>query len=109
MYVNYSYRDQEICLTFNTVTSPKWLRSIFLRVIIISLYVLLTISLATYWAFVRRAFIQYGRNYYSVFLALVDNGSWWQANYLIGNISGGIGTFLVDITIVCRHIDSGQL
>ncbi|KAK0244838.1 hypothetical protein EDD85DRAFT_946130 [Armillaria nabsnona] len=87
---------------YNIFTSPKWLRSIFLRVIIISLYVLLTISLATYWAFVRRAFIQYGRNYYWVFLALVDDGSWWQANYLIGNISGGIGTFLVDITIIWR-------
>ncbi len=109
MYVNYSYRDQENCLTFSTVSSPKWLRSIFLRVIIISLYVLLTISLAIYWAFVRRAFIQYGNNFVTVFYAIVENSPWWRANYFIGNISGGIGTFLVDITIVCRRINSGQL
>ncbi|KAK0185430.1 hypothetical protein F5146DRAFT_1165116 [Armillaria mellea] len=86
----------------NIFSSPKRLRSTFLRVIIISLHFLLTISLATYWSFVRRAFIQYGKNYNIVFHALVDNSPWWQANYFIGNISGGIGTFLVDITIIWR-------
>ncbi|PBK62545.1 hypothetical protein ARMSODRAFT_964045 [Armillaria solidipes] len=55
-----------------------------------------------YWAFVRRAFIQHGHNFYTVFSALVDYSPWWRVNYLIGNISGGIGTFLVDITIIWR-------
>ncbi|SJL15475.1 uncharacterized protein ARMOST_18973 [Armillaria ostoyae] len=87
---------------WNIFTSPKHLRSTFLRTIIFILYVLSTISLAMSWAFGRRAFVHYGNNYYTVFAALLDYGPWWRANYVVGDVTGGISTFLVDITIIWR-------
>ncbi|PBK96136.1 hypothetical protein ARMGADRAFT_1142865 [Armillaria gallica] len=88
---------------WNIFTAPKHLQSTFLRTIIFMLYILSTISLAMSWAFGRRAFIRYGKNcYYTVFAALVDYGPWWRANYVVGDVTGGISTFLVDITIIWR-------
>ncbi len=78
----------------------KRLHGTFLRTIIIMLYILSTIMFTMTWAFVCRAFIQYGDNYYSVFSALMDDGPWWRASFLIGSITGGISTLLVDVTIV---------
>ncbi|KAK0429771.1 hypothetical protein EV421DRAFT_2042523 [Armillaria borealis] len=83
-------------------SSPKWLRSTFLRTTIITLYVLSTIVFAMYWVFDRHAFIEHGDNYHSMFAALVDFGPWGRVNYLVGTITGGISTFLVDIMIIWR-------
>ncbi|KAK0244823.1 hypothetical protein EDD85DRAFT_932820 [Armillaria nabsnona] len=82
--------------------SPKHLRSKFLGTIIITLYVLLTIAFGSGWAFKRRAFIQNGDNYYSVFTALVDDGLWFRLDFFFGGITGGLSTLLVDITIIWR-------
>ncbi len=65
------------------------------------LYILLTIAFAIDWVFQHRAFIEYGYNYYSVFIALTRDGLWWRVYYLMGSVTGGMGTILVDITIVC--------
>ncbi|PBK96120.1 hypothetical protein ARMGADRAFT_1028328 [Armillaria gallica] len=56
----------------------------------------------TDWAFERRAFIEYGDNYYSVFTALANNGLWLRANYLVSDIAGGISTLLIDTTVIWR-------
>ncbi|KAK0472623.1 hypothetical protein IW261DRAFT_1507363 [Armillaria novae-zelandiae] len=87
---------------WNILNSPKHLRSTFLQTIIIVLYVLATISLAMQWGFGCRAFIYHGENYSSVFDALVEFGPWWRANYIVGDVTGGISTVLVDITIIWR-------
>ncbi|SJL15539.1 uncharacterized protein ARMOST_19040 [Armillaria ostoyae] len=87
---------------WTTFTSTKRLHGTFLHTIIIMLYVLATISFAIDWAFVCHAFIEYNYNYYSLYTALVDHGPWWRAYYLIGGITGGINTLLVDITIIWR-------
>ncbi len=68
------------------------------------LYVLATISFAIDWVFGRRAFIAYGDNYYTVFSALMDDGPWWRACFLVDAITGGGSTLLVGITIVRRPI-----
>ncbi|KAK0429770.1 hypothetical protein EV421DRAFT_1914095 [Armillaria borealis] len=64
------------------------------------LYVLRMIAFVMEWTFERRAFIEYGYNYYSVFTALTDDGLWLRAYYFIDGITGGISTVLVDITII---------
>ncbi|KAK0244878.1 hypothetical protein EDD85DRAFT_946197 [Armillaria nabsnona] len=87
---------------WTTVTSTKQLHSTFLRTIITMLYMIATISFVIDWAFVSRAFIKYGDNYYSIFSALMDDGPWLRAWYLIGGIAGGSTTLLVDVTIIWR-------
>ncbi|PBK96198.1 hypothetical protein ARMGADRAFT_1028389 [Armillaria gallica] len=78
-------------------TSKKRLHGTFLCTIIIMLYILLTTSFTMNWVFESHASIEYGNNYYSVFKELTDNV---EANYFIDGITGGIGTILVDITII---------
>ncbi|PBK61730.1 hypothetical protein ARMSODRAFT_1025456 [Armillaria solidipes] len=87
---------------WTTFTSTKRLHGTFLHTIIIMLYVLRMISLVIDWAFVCRAFIEYGYNYYSLYVALVYMGPWWKAYQLIDDIIGGISTLLVDVTIIWR-------
>ncbi|KAK0460275.1 uncharacterized protein EV420DRAFT_257526 [Desarmillaria tabescens] len=74
----------------------------FLVVIIVMLYLLATIGFSFDWAFVHRAFVGHGNNLYTVFKAAELPSPWWIAFQLIDGITGGIGTFLVDITIVWR-------
>ncbi|KAK0222389.1 hypothetical protein IW262DRAFT_1460735 [Armillaria fumosa] len=59
-------------------------------------------SFAMDWAYDCHAFIKYNYNYYSVFLAFMDKGSWWRASFFVGGITGGISTLLVDVTIIWR-------
>ncbi|PBK96165.1 hypothetical protein ARMGADRAFT_1077674 [Armillaria gallica] len=87
---------------WNMFTSTTRLRGTFLRTIIIMVYILSTIAFAIEWEFQRHAFIEYGYNYYSVFAALADDNLWSRAKYFIANITGGISTILVDITIIWR-------
>ncbi|PBK62547.1 hypothetical protein ARMSODRAFT_1024748 [Armillaria solidipes] len=96
------YTGIVVVTLWNIISSPKRLRSTFLRTIIIVLYVLSTIGFAVGWAFEHRAFIKYGNNYYSVFIALQEIGPWWKAYNLMIGITGGISTLLVDITIIWR-------
>ncbi|KAK0460267.1 uncharacterized protein EV420DRAFT_1763158 [Desarmillaria tabescens] len=92
-----------IAVTLWTILfGPKQLRSTFLRTIIVMLYIFLTILFGSDWAFRHRAFIEHGNNYYSVFSALVDPCPWWRAYILIGGLSGGISSVLVDVTIIWR-------
>ncbi|PBK62102.1 hypothetical protein ARMSODRAFT_1025039 [Armillaria solidipes] len=92
-----------VAVTLWTIfSSPKLLRSTFLLNVIITLYFLSTIAFSMKWAFERRAFIEHGYNYYRVYIASLDGGPWWRANYLVGGITGGISTLLVDITIIWR-------
>ncbi len=72
----------------------------FLRTIIIMLYVLFTMAFIMDWIFSRRAFIDYGYNYFGVFIALVDDSRWRREDDFIDGIIGGICTILVDVTIV---------
>lgn len=74
----------------------------FLLFIIIMLYLLATIGFSFDWAFLHRAFIGYGDNFYTVFQAAQMYSPWWIAYELVDGITGGIGTFLVDITLVWR-------
>ncbi|KAK0460269.1 uncharacterized protein EV420DRAFT_1535953, partial [Desarmillaria tabescens] len=83
-------------------SSPKRLHGIFLRTVIIMLYVLAAIVFSIDWVFIRRAFIEYGDNYIMVFGAIVNDGLWWRLSYLVNDITGGISTLLVDTTIIWR-------
>ncbi len=76
----------------------------FLLVIIIMLYLLATIGFSFDWVFLRRAFIGHGDNFYTVFQAAELSSPWWIAYQLVDGITGGIGTFLVDITMVCSSL-----
>ncbi len=69
-------------------------------------YGLSTILVGVNWAFLHRAFIGHGDNCSTVYETYVDLGPWWKAYYLVSGITGGISTFLVDITIVCHIIYS---
>ncbi len=91
-------------LTFNTVTTTKWIHGIFLHTIIIILYILSTITFAMNWAFQCHVFIRSGYNYYSAFIILLSRDDLWRAHFLVDGIIGGISTLLVDITIVCQLI-----
>ncbi|KAK0222370.1 hypothetical protein IW262DRAFT_1380110 [Armillaria fumosa] len=84
------------------LSSPKHLRSKFLGTVIIALYILSTIGLGSSWSFKRRAFIQNGDNYYSVYTVIVNNSKWFRLDFLVGGITGGLSTFLVDIAIIWR-------
>ncbi len=68
------------------------------------LHILSTIVLGNNWTFEHQGLIEYGDNYYSIYSAMEDNGPRWRADYVIDGITGGIGTLLVDITIVCPLI-----
>ncbi|PBK96167.1 hypothetical protein ARMGADRAFT_1077676 [Armillaria gallica] len=83
-------------------SSPRRLHSVFLCTIIVVLYILSTVPFGINLAFERRAFIEHGDNYYSVFTALVDFGPWWRAYFLANGITGGISVLLVDMTIIWR-------
>ena len=105
MYVDFqSHPVTETDETLHTDTSTKQVHGTILRTIIITLYVLATISFVIDWVFELRAFIKYGDNYYTVFSALMDDGSWWWACFLTDAITGGGSTLLVDVTIVRQLI-----
>ncbi|KAK0185438.1 hypothetical protein F5146DRAFT_1143893 [Armillaria mellea] len=92
-----------VAVTLWTIfSSPHRSSSIFLRTMIITLYVILTIGFSLDWAFARFAFIEYGNNYYSVFTALVDDSEFWRVYFLFDGVAGGINTILVDIIIIWR-------
>ncbi|KAK0430833.1 hypothetical protein EV421DRAFT_1856285 [Armillaria borealis] len=92
-----------VAMTLWTIfSSPKRLRSTFLCTIIITLYGLSTILFGVDWAFLHRTFIRHGDNSYTIFETYVDFDPWWRAYYLVSGITGGISTFLVDITIIWR-------
>ncbi|KAK0492351.1 hypothetical protein EDD18DRAFT_1465518 [Armillaria luteobubalina] len=84
------------------LSSPKHLRSKFLGTVIIALYILSTIGLGSSWAFKRRALIQNGENYYSVYTMIVNDSKWFRLDFFVGGITGGLSTFLVDIAIIWR-------
>ncbi|KAK0429823.1 hypothetical protein EV421DRAFT_1945897 [Armillaria borealis] len=96
------YTGIVVVTLWNIFSSPKRLHSTFLHTIIIMLYVLSTIEFVLGWVFGNCAFINYGNNYHSVFMALREYGSWWKAYDLVIGITGGISTLLVDITIIWR-------
>ncbi|PBK96148.1 hypothetical protein ARMGADRAFT_1061787 [Armillaria gallica] len=92
-----------VAITLWTIfSSPKRIRSTFPCTIIVILYGLSTILFGVNWAFLHRAFIGQGDNCYTVFKTYLDFGPWWKAYYLVSGITGGISTFLVDITIIWR-------
>ncbi len=72
------------------------------------LYGLSTILLRVNWVFLHCAFIGHGDNSYTIYETYVDFGPWWRMYYLVSGITGGISTFLVNITIVCYFIYSVQ-
>ncbi|KAK0472626.1 hypothetical protein IW261DRAFT_1661295 [Armillaria novae-zelandiae] len=79
-------------------SSPKRLRSTFLCTIIITLYILSTITFGINWSSERRGFIDHSNNYHSIFITLVSAGM----GDLISSVAGGISTLLVDIAIIWR-------
>ncbi len=88
-------------LKSHPVSSPKKSGNAFLLTVIITLYVLTTVAFGFDWAYQRRAFIQNGDNFFTVFVALEAIGPWWRASQLVDGISGGLSTFIVDMTVVC--------
>ncbi|KAK0244813.1 hypothetical protein EDD85DRAFT_946109 [Armillaria nabsnona] len=92
-----------VAVTLWTIfSSPRRLHSIFLCMIIVTLYILSTVPFGINWAFERSAFIKHGNNYYYVFMVLVDFGPWRGADILANGITGGISVLLVDMTIIWR-------
>ncbi|KAK0472646.1 hypothetical protein IW261DRAFT_1661314 [Armillaria novae-zelandiae] len=92
-----------VAITLWTIfSSPKKSGNAFLLTVIIILYVLTTIAFGFGWAYEQRALIQNGDNFFTVFSALQDISPWWRASQLVIGISGGISTFIVDLTIIWR-------
>ncbi len=89
--------------------STKQMHGAFLRTIIIMLYIFSTIMFMMDWAFMCRAFIEYGYNYCSLYIALLGKGRWWRICSLINGITSGMSTLLIDVTIVHQPIWSCQL
>ncbi|KAK0429773.1 hypothetical protein EV421DRAFT_1946322 [Armillaria borealis] len=87
---------------WTTFSPPKKSGNAFLLTVIITLYFLTTVAFGVDWAYQRRAFIQNGDNFFTVFVALEAIGPWWRASQLVAGISGGLSTFIVDITIIWR-------
>ncbi|PBK96215.1 hypothetical protein ARMGADRAFT_760083 [Armillaria gallica] len=85
-----------------TFSTPKKSGNSFLLTVVIILYVLTTVAFGVDWAYQRRAFIQNGDNFFAVFFALQAISPWWRASQLVIGISGGLSTFIVDITIIWR-------
>ncbi|PBK96202.1 hypothetical protein ARMGADRAFT_1028392 [Armillaria gallica] len=79
-------------------SSPKQLRNTFLSTIIITIYVLSTITFGISWSSEHRGFIDHGSNFQSIFTTLVDTGTY----DLINSVAGGISKLLVDITIAVQ-------
>ncbi|PBK96221.1 hypothetical protein ARMGADRAFT_1077725 [Armillaria gallica] len=87
---------------WTTFSTPKKSGNSFLLTVVITLYILTTVDFGVSWAYQRRAFIQNGDNFFTVFFALQAVGPWLKAYQLVGSISGGISTFIVDITVIWR-------
>ncbi|PBK62117.1 hypothetical protein ARMSODRAFT_1025050 [Armillaria solidipes] len=87
---------------WTTFSSPKKSGNAFFLTVIIILYVLTTVAFGFGWAYERRAFIQNGDNFVNVFSALQAISPWWRAFQLVDGISGGMSTFIVDVTIIWR-------
>ncbi len=87
-------------LISHPVSTPKKSGNSFLLTVVITLYILMTVAFGVDWAYQRRAFIQNGDNFFTVFFALQAISPWWRASQLVIGISGGLSTFIVDITIV---------
>ncbi|KAK0472645.1 hypothetical protein IW261DRAFT_1596781 [Armillaria novae-zelandiae] len=83
-------------------STPKKAKNSFLLTVVIILYVLTTVAFGVDWAYHRRAFILNGDNFFTVFCALQSISPWWRASQLVEGISGGLSTFIVDITIIWR-------
>ncbi|SJL18786.1 uncharacterized protein ARMOST_22386 [Armillaria ostoyae] len=96
------YTGIAVVTLWTIFSSPRRLHRTFLCIIIITLYILSTIPFGINLAFVRRAFIEHGDNYYSVFSAFVDFCPSQRAYLLANGITGGISVLLVDITIIWR-------
>ncbi|KAK0460262.1 uncharacterized protein EV420DRAFT_1673457 [Desarmillaria tabescens] len=87
---------------WTTLSSPKKSGNAFLLTVVVILYLLTTIAFGVDWTYQRRAFIQNGDNFFSVFVALqsywavVENvptrGRYWRGNVHV----------IVDITIIWR-------
>ncbi|PBK96046.1 hypothetical protein ARMGADRAFT_1142744 [Armillaria gallica] len=84
------------------VSSPKKPGNAFFITVIIILYILTTVAFGFGWVFEQRAFIQNGDNFLTVFFALQEISPWWRASQLVIGISGGMSTFIVDVTIIWR-------
>ncbi|KAK0432301.1 hypothetical protein EV421DRAFT_2000996 [Armillaria borealis] len=92
-----------VAVTLRTTSStPKKSGNSFLLTVVITLYVLTTVGFGVDWACQRRAFIQNGDNSFTVFFAPQAISPWWRAYQLVISISGGLSTFIVDITIIWR-------
>ncbi|KAK0492342.1 hypothetical protein EDD18DRAFT_1465513 [Armillaria luteobubalina] len=87
---------------WTTFSTPKKSGNSFLLTVVIVLYVLTTVAFGVDWAYQRRAFIQNGENFFTVFFALQAVTPWWRASQLVIGISGGLSTFIVDITMIWR-------
>ncbi|KAK0185445.1 hypothetical protein F5146DRAFT_1143899 [Armillaria mellea] len=87
---------------WTTFSTPKKSGNSFLLTVVITLYVLTTVAFGVDWAYDRRAFIQNGENFLTVFNALQAISPWWRVSQLVVGISGGLSTFIVDITIIWR-------
>ncbi|KAK0432306.1 hypothetical protein EV421DRAFT_2040739 [Armillaria borealis] len=87
---------------WTTFSSPKKSGNAFFLTVIIILYVLTTVAFGFGWAYERRAFIQNGDTFFNVFFALQAISPWWRAFQLVDGISGGMSTFIVDVTIIWR-------
>ncbi|KAK0244799.1 hypothetical protein EDD85DRAFT_1018384 [Armillaria nabsnona] len=87
---------------WTTLSAPKKSSNAFLLTVVIALYVLTTVAFGVDWAYQRRAFIENGVNFFTVFSALQAISPWWRASQLLIGISGGLNTFIVDITIIWR-------
>ncbi|KAK0244795.1 hypothetical protein EDD85DRAFT_946094 [Armillaria nabsnona] len=83
-------------------STPKKSGNSFLLTVVITLYILTTVDFGVSWAYGLRAFIQNGDNFFTVFIALQAVGPWLKAYQLVSSISGGISTFIVDITVIWR-------
>ncbi|KAK0432324.1 hypothetical protein EV421DRAFT_1849481 [Armillaria borealis] len=87
---------------WTTFSTPKKSGNSFLLTVVITLYILTTVAFGVDWTYQRRAFIQNGDNFFTVFFALQAISPWWRASQLVIGISSGLSTFIVDITIIWR-------
>ncbi|KAK0185442.1 hypothetical protein F5146DRAFT_1070198 [Armillaria mellea] len=87
---------------WTTFSTSKKAGNSFLLTVVITLYVLTTVAFSVDWAYQRRAFIQNGENFLTVFNALQAISPWWRVSQLVIGISGGLSTFIADITIIWR-------
>ncbi|KAK0472642.1 hypothetical protein IW261DRAFT_1661308 [Armillaria novae-zelandiae] len=87
---------------WTTFSTPKKAGNSFLLTVVIVLFVLTTIAFGVDWAYQQRAFVQNGDDFITVYYALQAVSPWWRASQLVVGISGGLNTFIVDITIIWR-------